>query len=698
MSRRLSLSKIKDTYAKLNIALSKKATSTLEKVMMTEHTFMIVIAVIIGILAGFGAIIIRSLIKWVSTISFPGTSDLLSNIMAQPWYVIVFVPALGGAIVGPLIYFFAREAKGHGVPEVMQAILLKGGIIRPRVAIVKAIASVLTIGTGGSVGREGPIVQIGSSIGSSVGQFFRVSDQRLTTFVGCGAAAGIAAAFNAPIAGALFAVEIILQDFAFSQFSPIVISSVTATVISHHFEGNFSAFQVPPYMLTNPKELFFYFILAILCAIVGFLFIRVLYFCEDFFDDKLKIPEYLKPIIGGLLIGGIALIFPQVMGVGYESINNALHGKTIWYMAFVLIFIKIIATSFTLGSGGSGGIFAPSLFLGAMTGVSFGSVIHNLFPSITATPGAYALVAMGGLVAATTQAPITAIIIVFELTNDYHIILPLMITCIVSTIVSTKFSRESIYTLKLLRRNIHIKDGTEVNIMKSLYVKDIYTESFETILVTEDFDHIVKQLISGRDPYLLVIDKNKNYQGIISINSIKEYLFEKDIFHDLLIADDIADKKVETVLPEDNCQIVLDKISKSKLEGMPVLDPKNKKHVLGIIWRKNILDAYNREIMRRDVTSSLASQITMKENSTTVQFMEGYSIAEVKVPSQYVGKSIKELNIRNRYGVDILLIKSASPGRGPKMKAIPSPDHIFTEKDYLVIAGEIKNINMFKKM
>jgi len=251
---------------------------------------MILIAIVIGVLAGFAAIGIRALILWISEISFTGTGTYLENVLNTSWFWILIVPIIGGLIVGPIIYFLAPEAKGHGVPEVMQAILLKGGAIRPRVAFVKTIASAITIGTGGSVGREGPIIQIGSSLGSMVGQFFRVPSKRLKTLVACGAAAGIAAAFNAPIAGALFAVEIILMDFAVAQFSPIVISSVMATVISRSFEGDFAAFIVPKYEMISSYEIGFYFILGALSGIVSYLFIKTLYLSEDYFDNKLMIP------------------------------------------------------------------------------------------------------------------------------------------------------------------------------------------------------------------------------------------------------------------------------------------------------------------------------------------------------------------------------------------------------------------------
>ena len=657
---------------------------------------MIIIAIIIGILAGFSAIGIRAMIKFFSQLSFPGSLTVLENISASPWYLIILVPVIGGLIVGPLIYFFAPEAKGHGVPEVMQAILLRGGMIRARVAIIKAVASAITIGTGGSVGREGPIIQIGSSLGSTIGQFFRVPSKRLKTLVGCGAAAGIAAAFNAPVAGALFAVEIILMDFAVAQFSPIVIASVMATVVSHTFEGNFAAFIVPKYQLASPYEIGFYFILGALSGVVSFLFIKILYFSENFFDNKFKFPEYLKPAVGGIAIGLMALLFPQVMGVGYDSINNALHGNMIWYLAFGLIFLKIIATALTLGSGGSGGIFAPSLYMGAMLGFFFGYVVHILFPDITATPGAYALVAMGGLVAGTTRAPITAIIIVFELTNDYRIILPVMVTSIISTIISTKLSRESIYTLKLLLRNISIKEGTELNVMESIFVKNIFTRDYDSINISDNFSQVVNKVIRGRGPEFPVVN-NGFVKGVISMYNIKDHLYERDSLKNLLIAADIANINFKAAVVTENCQSVLEKMKRYNLEGLPVVEDENSSKILGMIWKRDIQDAYQKEIERREITISLASSISMKEEIPSVHFMEGYSITEITPPALFIGKSIRELNIRAVYGVDVLSIKTYEKG-GEKIKAIPSPSYVIQKEDTLMIAGEIRNINVLKNL
>ncbi len=688
---------MKSVFNKIYSNLSLKSSVLLEKVKMTEYTFIIFLAIIIGVLTGFAAIGIKDLINLFSGISFPGTGSPLENIISRPWFLILFIPVVGGIIVGPIIYYLAPEAKGHGVPEVMKAILLRGGKIRGRVSSVKALASAITIGTGGSAGREGPIVQIGSSLGSIIGQFLRISDKRLKTLIGCGAAGGIAAAFNAPIAGALFAVEILLMDFAVAQFSPIVISSVISTVIYNTFQSNAKAFIVPAYRLVSPVEIGFYFILGALCGLIAFLFIKTLYWFEDEFVNRIKTKEIFKPAIGGLGVGLIGLLFPQVMSLGYDSINHALYGNIIWYIAFILIFMKILATSLTLGSGGSGGIFTPSLFMGAMLGYFFGFIVHAYFPNITASPGAYALVAMGGLVAGTTRGPITAIIIVFEMTNDYNIVLPLMITCIISMILSSKLSHESIYTLELMIRNIPLKKGMGTNIMKSIYVKDVYKKDFESINVNDNFNQVLNRIIQGKESDFPVVDKDGHVIGIISINDIKDYLYEKESLQNILIAGDIADSSFETLSPEDDCQTALNKLRKYSFNGLPVVDKSNSGTIIGIIWRRDIQNAHHKEIERRELASNLASMITMGSQEPTVQFMEGYSIIEVSPPQSFIGKSIKELNIRKKYGVDVLSIKIKEEQR-ERINAIPSPDYTIKSNDTLIIAGEIKNINLIRNL
>lgn len=571
----------------------------------TEHTVMVLCGVVIGVLGGLGAVGFRFLIRLFQRLFFGPGLNLLENVCALPWYHKLLAPAIGGAVIGPIIYFFAREAKGHGVPEVMEAVVMRGGVIRPRVVGVKALVSALTIGCGGSVGREGPIVQIGSAIGSTLGQLLKVSGERMRTFVGCGAAAGIAATFNAPIAGAMFSVEIILGDFALARFSPIVISSVVATVVSRHFLGDFPALQAPPFRLVHAFELLPYLILGLAAGLVAYLFIKLLYRCEDLFDAS-PLPEAARPVIGGLLIGAIALAFPHIYGVGYETITLSLREQVPFLLLLALVFIKVLATSLTIGSGQSGGIFAPSLFIGAMTGGAVGTLAHRLFPSITATSGAYALVGMGAVVAAATHAPITAIIIVFEMTGSYAIILPLMTACIIATIVTTSLSRESIYTLKIARRGLSIVAGREVSVMKALRVNEVMTDRMHTFYEGTPLSTLLEEALNSPCSYFPVVDGKGDMTGIFSLQDLRMVLMEDIAALDpLVLAKDIATTDgLITVTPEDDLDSVFKKFGQKNIEEIPVVSPEEPSRVIAMVRRKDVIEAYNKEILRRTATQA----------------------------------------------------------------------------------------------
>ena len=434
---------------------------------LADHAFLVAIAAVIGCLGGLGAVGFRKLISLAQRVTWGDWSPSLELIRAHPGWWIVLAPAVGGLIVGPMVYFLAREAKGHGVPEVMEAVALRAGVIRPRLVVIKSLASAVCIGTGGSVGREGPIVQIGSALGSTIGQMLRVSGRRLRTLVGCGAAAGIAATFNAPIAGALFAVEVILADFAVARFSP-----------DRHLVGDRHR-RLPP-LPRRPPGLRGAGVPAgqrlgaadlpggraaggagqpgvHLGSVQGW---RT---CST----PRRVPPWLAAAAGGLIVGVIGLAHPEVLGVGYEAITDMLQGRLAVELLVALLVLKLLATCLTIGSGGSGGILAPSLFLGATTGGVIGIGAHELLPAVTATPGAYALVGMGAVVAGTTHAPLTAILIIFELTSDYNLIVPLMMSCIIATLVTTRLERDSIYTKKLTRHGVELSHGQDVNVLKS---------------------------------------------------------------------------------------------------------------------------------------------------------------------------------------------------------------------------------------
>ncbi|HIC88521.1 MAG TPA: chloride channel protein, partial [Anaerolineae bacterium] len=412
----------------------------LDKVQPPEITVLFTNAAIIGVLTGLVAVFFIWLIDRFHALFFGPVLSLFSPGLGP--YAIVLIPALGGLIAGPLISFFAKEAKGHGVPEVMEAIALRGGRMRPIVAGVKAIASSVCIGSGGSAGREGPIVQIGAVLGSVMGQLWRLSDNYIRNLVACGAAAGISAVFNAPIAGVIFALEVILGEFTNRYFGSVVISAVAASIISRRFLGENPAFLVPKYTLVSAPEILFYAFLGILAAVTAKSFVIVLYWFEDVFDDW-EFPDWLKPAVGGLLLGALALWMPDVLGAGFPPIEKALDGQLLIPLLLSLLVAKLFGTSLTLGSGNSGGVFAPALFMGAMLGGAFGTLIHGWQPAITAPPGAYALVGMASVFAGAAHAPITAVLIVFEMSGDYRLILPLMTATVISTLLSEQLKRDS---------------------------------------------------------------------------------------------------------------------------------------------------------------------------------------------------------------------------------------------------------------
>ena len=562
---------------------------------------MLLLAVAIGLLAGFGAVGFRWLIEWLKH-TFWTTEDVsIAWIESLPWYWVVLVPAGGGLVVGAITQWFAPEAKGHGVPEVMEAVAKRNGRIRPRVVLAKAAASGICIASGGAVGREGPIVQIGSAIGSTVGQVLRMGPRRMRTLVGCGAAAAIAATFNAPVAGALFAVEVILGDFGVPQFSPIVISSVAATVVSHRFLGNLPAFEIPTYEMRTPWELLAYTALGLIAGLVAWIFVKTLCWHEDRFDE-LKWPMPVTACLGGLGVGGLALLVPGVLGVGYESMNSALMGTPGVAALGILLVAKLFAVCLTLGSGGSGGVFAPSLFLGAALGGLVGVVVNEIAPGVPAPPGAYALVGMGAMVAATTHAPITAILIIFEMTNDYHIMLPLMTACILSLLLATKLDKESIYTIKLMRRGVNVRAGQDINLLRNIPVSEVLvTDDLDTAAMGERLSSLMKRLTSGDIGCFYIVDDEQHLQGLVSMHEVRSILGDADVLADLVTAADIADRSFPSVSVRDSLDKVLTTLDLGYRDELPVLDGEK---FVGLVRISDVLARYRVELSKRELAEA----------------------------------------------------------------------------------------------
>lgn len=609
-------------------------------------------ALFVGIFTGLGAILFRYLINAVAWVGYEFIPEIAPG---QGKAYVVFVPAVGGLLVGLLVYYFAREAKGHGVPEVMEAVALRGGRIRPRVALVKSLASSLTIGSGGSAGREGPIVQIGSAIGSTVGQALNLSDNRISNLVACGAAAGIAATFNAPIAGVIFALEVILGRFSVRNFSTVVIASVAASVVGRAVFGDSPAFNIPfEYGVNSLWEFLFYPLLGALAAIVGVVFTRSLYWMEDFFDTIKRVPEWVKPAIGGMLLGVLAFSYPlvgltqpvtwdrvpQVFNVGYDIIEGALANDVLLSAAIILLIAKVVATCLTLGSGGSGGVFAPSLFMGAMLGAAFELGVNRLFPGISAPPGAYALVGMAAVFAASAHAPITAVIILFELTGDYRIILPLMLTVVVATLLSQLMLRgESIYTLKLSRRGVRLERGRDLDILQGVSVGEVMSQVVETVDMNMSITQLAEVFVQSHHHGLMVMDEEGKLWGIVTLTDLERSV-EDNLPESTTVAE-IATTwpHLQVAYPDDTMGDALARMGSRGLGRLPVVAREDPYQLLGLLWREGISQAYTLALTRREEIQGRAKRL---QNS----YADGVEFVEIPLYADgcAIGKTVAEFS------------------------------------------------------
>jgi CIC family chloride channel protein len=611
----------------------------------------VALALAIGGGAGAGAVLFRYLIL-LFTHAFTGYADYSAAGRAPYGYFhhvgfwfVVLAPVAAALLYGPLIELFAREARGHGVPEVMLAVAERGGRIRPQVAVVKSLASALCIGGGGSVGREGPIVQIGSALGSTLGQVTRVPESRLRILVACGAAGGISATFNAPIAGVFFGLELILRDFEAESFGVVVLSSFAADIVGRAAFGDHPFLHLPAFHLVSPVEYPLYAALGVAAALVGVAFIRVLYGTEDLADRIWRGPEWLRPAAGGLLLGALLLALPELYGVGYPPLEKAIGGGFVVWFLLALLAGKIVATSLTIAIGGSGGVFAPSLFMGAMLGSAYGRGLHALLPTLTAHSGAYGLVGMGAVFAAAARAPITAVIIVFELTGDYRIILPLMFAVVLAAGISNLLSRDTIYTLKLRRRGIDLRRGRGANLMALLAVRDAMQEVPASLRQETPLNEVIERLTEGPTDGLPVVDETGAYRGTVTSQQVEQAMRE-----DALDAD--AGSLAQETAVLQTSQSVEDALAALLRErsGLPVVEPETGR-LVGWLTHLDVLRAYNRRLeagveeAERGLEPNGRRPSELGLMGSAVARLRGYRVVDVELgaSSTPVGRRLGEL-------------------------------------------------------
>ncbi len=601
----------------------------------SPELLLIVSAVVVGSITGLAAVFFIWLLRQMGL--------LTAWVQAQAGVAgMLLFMGLAGLVVGFMIDRWAREAKGHGVPEVMEAIALRGGRIRGIVAAVKVAASTITIGAGGSAGREGPIVQVGSALGSVLAQKLKFSEERVRTLVACGAAAGIAATFNAPIAGAIFALEVILGRFTVRYFGAVVLSAVSAAVIGQYFRGSRAALQIPAYPLVHLGEIPIYILLGVLASLVAVLFIRTLYKMEELFDNW-AIPLMFKTAIGMVLTGIVALFFVDqaVLGPGLELIEEIIAENISLplYLMGALLLLKLVATSFTLGSGNSGGVFAPALFMGAILGGMVGAVAHSLWPEVAVNPGAYAIVGMAAVFAGSARAPITAVLIVFEMSNDYRLILPLMLATVLSTLLAEAMFTESIYTLKLKLKGITLNRGRDEDILSSVRVADVMRTEHITVKANDPLPRLIEVLARTHYHGLPVLDENGRLAGIVTVSDLDEVRQGSAEMSRLLVKDVCTPReKLLVAYPDETIGDVLRRMGRRGLGQMPVVDFADQDRLLGMISRETIVRAYNAALVER-------AEVQHRTKRLQLDNVDGTEFVQIKLGPEdaAVGKTIQEL-------------------------------------------------------
>ncbi|NTU93468.1 MAG: chloride channel protein [Chlorobiaceae bacterium] len=572
--------------------------SFLAQLNLTQDLPFLLVAVLVGLLTGYVAVVFHEAIRTISSLLFEGTTAIgLPSLNNYPRILLLpLIPAVGGLVVGIYNALVIKAKPEHGLASVIKAVAQNDGKIPKKNWLHKTITSVVSIGTGGGGGREAPIAHVGAAIGSTVAQLLKFSPARTRTLLGCGAAAGLSAVFNAPIGGVMFAVEVILGDFSVKTFSPIVVAAVVGTVISRSFLGNYPTFHVQEYTLVSNSELVLYFILGALAGLSAVLFIRTFYFIEELFnkfEKRFHVPAWAMPAIGGLLCGLVSMWVPELYGFSYDVINRALAGNESWENMIAVYLLKPVVAAFTVGSGGSGGMFAPSMKMGAMLGGMFGHVVNNLFPGITATSGAYALVGMGALTAGIMRAPLTVILILFEVTGQYEIVLPIMFAAVTSTVIARLVYPHTMETYVLEKEGIRMGFGIALTIAGNISVRNVMTNNYIGFKNSTNVEEIIAAFHNTLESNFFITTEDNRFIGIIGLEEMRVPL--KEGFFTGLIAEDLVKRNVTLLFESSKLDEALKIFELSDYTYLPVISSENGQ-LLGVIKQEDTFAYYRKQM------------------------------------------------------------------------------------------------------
>jgi CIC family chloride channel protein len=554
------------------------------------------LAMIIGVVAGYGAIGFYLGISFVLELGFGGDEASLATGVAQlPAWQVIGIPVLGGIIVGQLLRFIPMH-QTRGVPHVVEAAALHNGKVETKQGLISALATIISLGSGASMGREGPVVHLGATLASFVTKTLHLNPNTGRTLLGCGVAAAVAASFNAPIAGVFFALEVIIGHYALHAFAPIVIAAIAGTLVSRNHLGDFPAFQISDYFITSFWEFPAFFLLGVAAALVAVIFMAGMNWADGWHKKVPKLPFWSLPPLAGLCVGSIALIYPEVLSVGYEATSHALNGSYAFAFMLALLAAKIIATIISYGGRFGGGVFSPSLFIGAMTGGTFGLIAASVFPDLASSSGVYAIVGMGAVASAVLGAPMSTMLIVFEITGDYDITIAVMIASAAASNITSLFYKRSFFLMQLENRGIRLEGGKATYLLKSAKVGDHMSRDFFTVIESEPAEKARELLVAQGGGILIVTDTSGAMVGTVGFAQMPADIFDDEAAKDHVVSEYVRDTSY-TVKTTDALQIAMNRMDMSGEEIMPVLSPSQKGVVVGLISNRHVMKEYNRALL-----------------------------------------------------------------------------------------------------
>jgi chloride channel protein, CIC family len=661
--------------------LFRQSLSWLNRFQSSESITLSAAALAVGVSAGVGIWLFKRLIELTHAAAF---LKLGAALLPLGTWTVALLPILGGILVGLVIHHFIKEERYHGVAGIMEAVALAGGRLRFWRLPAKAVAAALSIGTGASVGPEDPSVQIGANLGSLFGQRLRLSDDRIRSLVAAGAAAGIAAAFNAPIAGVFFALEVVLGEMAGSALGVVLVTAVVSAVFTQAVEGTQPAFAVPEYAFNSAWELPLYLGLGLFTGPISAAYIRLLYFFQDFFRH-LSLPKWIKPAVAGVVVGGVGIFLPQVFGVGYETIESILVGQKFGVGFLVALLIaKLFLTPISIGGGFQGGVFAPSLFLGAVLGGAYGFLAEQLFPTLGIYPAAFAMVGMAAALAGVVHAPLTAILLLFEMTRDYRIILPLMFSVAISLIVSQRLQKESVYLLGLLRKGVRLDRGRDIDVLQALKVEEIMQKDVDTLNIADSIEFARHRMLQTHHHGMPVVDAVGNLVGILTIQDIDRAI-QDDRLNQTVGA--ICTRQLLVAYPEESIGAALRRMGGRDIGRLPVVSHQDPQRLLGWLRRADLVRAYDLALTRRAALRHTVQQVRLG-----ALHGEDLGVNDLVVTNQapIVGLALKDI----AWPTDCLV---ASVRRGRRLM-VPHGDTIINPGDVLVIVADEPTFNQVKAL